>query len=86
LFQRRRGFPRREVNHESVVEGEAADFQDWKQLKAGEPRLGLPIWGDEEINPPRHLQLPHNPLEDGNGREEEGQMEVPPYAEGVNGF
>jgi hypothetical protein len=33
------------------VEGEAADFQDWKRLNAGEPHLGLPVWSDEEINP-----------------------------------
>jgi hypothetical protein len=66
------------------VEGEATDFQHWKCLKAGEPSLGFPKWSDEEEHPPRHLQLPHHPHEEGNGREEEGQLEIPGHAESVD--
>jgi hypothetical protein len=52
----------------------------------GKPRLGVPVRGDKEKRPPGQFQLPDNPLEEGNGREEESQFEVPPLAECVNRF
>jgi hypothetical protein len=72
--------PCRQVNDDVVAEGKTTNVFHVKLLERSKPHLGVPVRGDEEKRPPGPFQLLDNPLEEGNGREEEGQHEVPPLA------